>query len=53
VEGSVLVIVSAWSESIGFADRLGIDGAVSWDFTTTFCEADDVAISGVVAPSLT
>jgi hypothetical protein len=53
VEGITPLTDSAWSASTYCADKVGADGAVSCEVTATFPEAPDVAVSGVVAPSLT
>ena len=53
VDGMVPVTVSCWFTSILAADMVGVDGAVSLDFTVIVLEADDVVVSAVVALSVT
>ncbi len=53
VEGSVLVMVSAWSTSKKGEDIEGVDAEVNSLYTVIVAEAGEVADSGTVAPSVT
>jgi hypothetical protein len=52
-EGIVPVNVSDWSASMYCADTVGAPGAVTWDDTIALGDAEEVAVSGEVAESVT
>jgi hypothetical protein len=53
VEGIMPLTVSAWFTSSAVAETVGAAGAVSCDATVTVEDAADVAVSGVLAESVT